>query len=163
MQEILARHLDLSPAEVEQLLSKQLDDLLSSPAIEERLAKVDASLLKQSLPTVSASLSEKFPSFYNWLKNEFEVARDPESPEGVTPWLINCFSSKENLARLIESHSLQAQSRVDMEQMVPELIGMFDKVEDAHLRQEWQKAIALVCVVLLVGDREHALSRGALV
>jgi hypothetical protein len=33
---------------------------------------------------------------------------------------------------------------------------VFDQVQPMHVRQEWQKAIALLCMVLVVAAREQS-------
>ena len=43
-----------------------------------------------------------------------------------------------------------------LEKAVPRLVGLFDGVEDEKVREEWEKAVAALCLVLVVDAREQA-------
>lgn len=159
----LAPYIDLSPSQLDSLVSMPLKDLLSSPVFQQQIDSVDTSVLKQTLPTAGMALAEKLPVLYRWLKNEFQVARNPENPEQQTPWMCSFFNSRESLERLIETYRLEPLAPMEMERMAPDLVDLFDDVEDGYVRSEWQKAIALLCVLLIAAAREEAVSRGALV
>lgn len=48
--------------------------------------------------------------------------------------------------------------RLALERSIPRLVRLFEGVEDALVRQEWQKAIAALCLVLVVAARANERS-----
>lgn len=152
MLKTFSRHLELSPAELEKLLSLSLEDFLNLPDTKELLGSLDTQLLRQSLPTAKHVLAERLPPFYDWLQNELGVERVPDSPDHTTTWVIGFLNNQESLARLVELH--RPVPRPALERSIPRLVGAFDGVEDERARKEWQKAIAALCLVLVVAARE---------
>ncbi len=150
-------HLNLSQAELEKLLSLRLQELLKTPDFKEKLDSLNIGLLQQTLPTAAAVLADELPPFYNWLKNELGLKRVPDSPDHTTKWVVNFLKQEESLTRLVELH--RPVPRPALEASIPRLVGLFDGVEDAQVRQEWQQAIAALCLVLVVAAREEAQSR----
>jgi hypothetical protein len=148
-----AQHLDLSEIQIAALLSQPLNDCLNSPKLKQQLDSLDINLLKQTLPTAGSVLAEKLPPFYNWLKNELGVQRVPNSPDHTTKWVIGFLNKKESLTRLVELH--HPVPRPALEASVPRLVSLFDNVEDAQARQQWQKAIAALCLPIIVDARER--------
>jgi hypothetical protein len=57
------------------------------------------------------------------------------------------------LARLVELHRPILQ--VALDRSIPRLVSIFDNVEPIEVRQEWQRAIASLCLVLAVAAREQ--------
>ncbi|MBW4574748.1 MAG: hypothetical protein KME08_05630 [Aphanothece sp. CMT-3BRIN-NPC111] len=159
MLDVFTQYLNLSTAEVETLLSFSLQDLLNSPAIQQKLNSLNINLLQQSLPTAKTVLADKLPPFYDWLQNELGVERVPDSPNHTTQWVVNFLKKQESLMRLVELHRPVPSPAI--ERSIPRLVGLFESVEDAQVRQEWQKAIAALCLVLAVDAREQAQSRQA--
>ncbi len=147
------QHLNLSPTEVETLLSRNLQDVLNSPVLEQQLDSLDIRLLKQTLPTAKIVLAKKLPLFYDWLQNELGVERVPDSPDHTTKWVINFLNNQESLTRLVELH--RPVPRPALESSIPRLVGLFETVENVQARQEWQAAIAALCLVLAVAAREQ--------
>lgn len=147
-----AQHLDLSQTQLKALLSKPLTQCLDSPELKQQLNSLDTNLLKETLPTAGAVLAKELPPFYNWLKNELGVQRVPDSPDHTTKWVINFVNNQESLSSLIALHKPVPRSALEVS--VPRLISLFNNVEDAH-RQEWQKAIAALCLPLVVDARER--------
>lgn len=45
--------------------------------------------------------------------------------------------------------------RLALEAAIPRLVGLFDGVEDVQVKKQWQKAIATLCLVLVVDAREQ--------
>lgn len=152
MLKTFSRHLELSPAELEKLLSLSLQDFLNLPDTKELLGSLDTQLLRQSLPTAKHVLAERLPPFYDWLQNELGVERVPDSPDHTTKWVIGFLNNQESLIRLVELHRPVPQPA--LERSIPRLVGAFDGVEDERARKEWQKAIAALCLVLVVAARE---------
>lgn len=152
MLKTFSRHLELSPAELEKLLSLSLQDFLNLPGTKELLGSLDTQLLRQSLPTAKHVLAERLPPFYDWLQNELGVERVPDSPDHTTKWVIGFLNNQESLTRLVELHRPVPQPA--LERSIPRLVGAFDGVEDERARKEWQKAIAALCLVLVVAARE---------
>jgi hypothetical protein len=151
------QHLQLSPAEIDAFYSLSLADFLKLPAIEQRLNKLNTALLRQTLPTASTVLAQQLPPFYDWLQNELGVKRVPDSPDHTTTWVMRFVNNHESLMRLVELHRpvpLKA-----LEQAVPRLVAAFDHIKESDVCQEWQKAITLLCLVLVVAarSREKAL------
>ncbi|MCC5637222.1 hypothetical protein LC593_15415 [Nostoc sp. CHAB 5844] len=151
--ETFAKYLDFSQAQLESILSKSLNEVLVLPEIQQELAGLDIHLLKETLPTAGVVLAQELPPFYNWLTNELGVKRVPDSPEHATTWVIGFLNNQETLTHLVELH--RPVTRPALEASVPRLIGLFDGVEDARVRNEWQKAIAALCLVLVVDAREQ--------
>jgi hypothetical protein len=147
------QHLDFSQVEIERLLNKSLDDVLNSPELTQELASLDINLLRETLPTAGEVLAQQLPPFYNWLKNELGVKRVPDSPEHTTKWVIGFVHHQESLNRLVELH--RPVSRPALEAAIPRLVELFNGVEDDRVREEWQKAIAALCLVLAVDARER--------
>ncbi len=152
MLKTFSRHLELSPAELEKLLSVSLQDFLNLPDTKELLGSLDTQLLRQSLPTAKHVLAERLPPFYDWLQNELGVERVPDSPDHTTKWVIGFLNNQESLIRLVELH--RPVPRLALERSIPRLVAAFDGVEDERARKEWQKAIAALCLVLVVAARE---------
>lgn len=142
------QHLNLSTTELETLLSFNFQDMLNSSQIQQLLDGLNVNLLRQTAPTAKVTLTEKLPAFYDWLQNELGVKRVPSSPDHSITWIVNFLNRKESLMRLVEMH--RPVSLPVLEQATPRLVGLFDAVEDVAVRQEWQKAIALLCLILAV-------------
>lgn len=147
------QNLDFSQSEIETILSTPLNEVLNSPALKQELASLDIKLLRETLPTAGAVLAEHLPPFYAWLKNELGVKRVPDSPDHTTKWVINFLHNQESLNHLVELHRPVPPDA--LEQAVPRLVGLFDGVEDVKVRQEWEKAVAALCLVLVVDKRQH--------
>lgn len=148
MLNIFFQHLGLSTAELETLLSLSLQEFLNFPAVKELLESLDTQLLQETLPTAGGVLAERLPPFYDWLKNELGVQRVPDSPDHTTKWVINFLNRQESLTRLVELH--RPVPHPALERSIPRLVAAFDGVEEEKVRKEWQKAIAALCLVLVV-------------
>ncbi|AUB42867.1 hypothetical protein COO91_09016 [Nostoc flagelliforme CCNUN1] len=148
-----AENLNFSETQVEKILSQPLTQALNSPELQQALSSLDTSLLKETLPTAGGVLAKELPPFYNWLKNELGVKRVPDSPDHTTTWVINFLHNQESLTHLVELH--RPVPHPALEASIPRLIGMFEGVKDAQVRQEWQKAIAALCLVLVIAAREE--------
>lgn len=148
-----SHHLNLSKPDLEALIALRLSDFLRSPAVEKLLASLDTNLLRHTLPTAKVVLAKQLPPFYDWLQNELDVKRVPDSPDHTTTWVVNFLNNEESLNHLVELH--KPVPRITLERSIPRLIAMFEKVKDARVKQEWQKAIAALCLVLVVSTREH--------
>ncbi|MBD2295815.1 hypothetical protein H6G06_20645 [Anabaena sphaerica FACHB-251] len=146
-------NLDFSQSEIESILSTPLNEVLNSTALKQELNSLDINLLRETLPTAGQVLAENLPPFYNWLKNELGVKRVPDSPDHTTKWVINFLHNQESLNHLVELH--RPVPHAALEQAVPRLVGLFDGVEDIKVRQEWEKAVAALCLVLVVDAREQ--------
>ncbi|MCM0593057.1 MAG: hypothetical protein KA716_23780 [Gloeotrichia echinulata DEX184] len=147
------QHVDYSQTELETILSKPLNELLNSPQLKQELESLDINLLKETLPTAGAVLAKELPPFYNWLKNELGVKRVPDGPDHTTKWVVGFLHHQESLNRLVELH--RPVPRPALEASIPRLVGLFDGVEDIKVRDEWEKAIAILCLVLVVAAREQ--------
>jgi hypothetical protein len=155
MLNIFSQHLGRSTAELETLLSLSLQEFLNFPPVKELLESLDTQLLQETLPTAGGVLAERLPPFYDWLKNELGVKRVPDSPDHTTKWVIGFLNHQESLTRLVELH--RPVPRPALERSVPRLVAAFDGVEEEKVRKEWQKAIAALCLVLVVAA--HAKDR----
>ncbi|MEA5621171.1 hypothetical protein VB711_25540 [Cronbergia sp. UHCC 0137] len=147
-------HLDFSQTEIESLLQQPLDAVLNSPELKQELGSLDIKLLRETLPTAGAVLAEHLPPFYDWLKNELGVKRVPDSPDHTTKWVVDFLHNQESLNHLVELH--RPVPRPALEAAIPRLVGLFDGVEDSKVRQEWQKAVSALCLVLAVDASEQA-------
>ncbi|MEH2158722.1 hypothetical protein [Nostoc sp.] len=148
-----AQHLNLSETQLEEMLSQPLTEVLTLPGLQQELNSLDTNLLKKTLPTAGGVLAKELPPFYNWLKNELGVKRVPDSPNHTTTWVIGFLHNQESLTHLVELH--RPVPRLALEASIPRLVGIFEGVEDTQVRQEWQKAIAALCLVLIVAAREQ--------
>ncbi|MBW4560626.1 MAG: hypothetical protein KME32_05605 [Mojavia pulchra JT2-VF2] len=148
-----SQHLNFSQTQLEAILSKTLTEVLKSPELKQELDSLDANLLKETLPTAGAVLAQKLPPFYNWLKNELGVKRVPDSPDHTTKWVIGFVHNQESLSNLVDLH--RPVPCAALEASVPRLVALFDGVENVQVQQEWQKAIAALCLVLVVAAREQ--------
>ncbi len=146
-------HLAIADTEVESLLALNLSDFLANPAVNELLASLNVNLLRQTLPTAGQILAEQLPPFYEWLKNELGVSRVPDSSDHTTKWVIGFLNDRESLTRLVELH--RPVPPLAVERSIPRLVGAFAGIEDAITRQEWQKAVAALCLPLVVAGRER--------
>jgi hypothetical protein len=154
MLQTLSQHLNLSTDTAEAFLAQPLTSLLDSPELAQMLSTLNTQLLKDSLPTAGVLLSQHLPPFYDWLQTELKVQRVPDSPDHTTKWVVGFLSNQESLIRLVELH--RPIPRVALEQAIPRLVGIFEHVEPIAVRQEWQRAIAALCLVLAVAARESA-------
>ena len=151
MLNIFSQHLGLSTAELETLPSPSLQEFLNLSAVKELLESLDTQLLQETLPTAGRILAEQLPAFYDWLKKELDVKRVPDSPNHTTKWVIGFLNHQESLTRLVELH--RPVPRPALERSIPRLVAAFDGVEEEKVRKEWQKAIAALCLVLVVATR----------
>jgi hypothetical protein len=154
MLKTFSQHLQLSTSDLQTLLSISLQDFLKLPEVNELLGSLDTQLLKETLPTAGIVLAKGLPPFYNWLQNELGVQRVPDSPDHTTTWVIRFLNNTESLTRLVELHRPVPQPA--LERSIPHLVATFDGIEEANVRQEWQKAIAALCLVLVVAARDEA-------
>ncbi|MEH2124876.1 hypothetical protein [Nostoc sp.] len=152
-QTAFAHNLNFSETQLEEILSQPLTEVLNLPELQQALNSLDTNLLRKTLPTAGGVLAKELPPFYNWLKNELGVNRVPDSPDHTTTWVIGFVHNQESLTHLVELH--RPVPRLALEASIPRLIGIFKGVEDAQVRQEWQKAIAALCLVLVVAAREQ--------
>ena len=148
-----SRTLNLSPDASEALLSLPLTSLLDSPELNQLLGSLDTALLKESLPTAGAVLAQKLPAFYDWLQTELEIKNVPDSPDHATKWVVGFLKNQESLTRLVEMH--KSIPRLALDRSIPRLVSAFDGVQPTAVKEEWQKAIAALCLVLAVAAREN--------
>ena len=147
------QNLSFSEIQLERILSQPLTEVLTLPELQQELNSLDTNLLKKTLPTAGGVLAKELPPFYNWLKNELGVKRIPDSPDHTTTWVIGFVHNQESLTHLVELH--RPVPRLALEASIPRLVGIFEGVEDMQVKQEWQKAIAALCLVLVVAAREQ--------
>ncbi|MBD2208256.1 hypothetical protein H6G27_00020 [Nostoc linckia FACHB-104] len=148
-----AQYSDIAQPQLEAILSHPLNEFLNSPELQQKLDSLDTDLLKETLPTAGAVLAKELPPFYNWLKNELGVKRVPDSPDHTTAWVIGFVHHRESLTNLVNLH--RPVPRAALEASIPRLIALFDGVQSVKVRHEWQKAIAILCLVLVVAAREQ--------
>jgi hypothetical protein len=156
MLQTFSHHLNLPTETIEGFLALPLATVLNSPDLAQILSQLDTQVLKASLPTAGVILSQHLPAFYDWLQTELNVERVPDSPDHTTKWVIGFLSNQESLARLVELHRPIPQ--VALDRSIPRLVSIFDNVEPIEVRQEWQRAIASLCLVLAVAARENAVA-----
>jgi hypothetical protein len=147
-------HLSLSAEAASTLLEHSLSHLLNLPDMSQLLNSLDTALLKDTLPTARIVLAQHLPAFYEWLKTELDIQHVPNSPDHTTKWVIGFLGNQESLERLVELH--RPVPRAALERAIPRLIETFSQVEPIMVRQEWQRAIALLCLVLAVAAREES-------
>jgi hypothetical protein len=155
MLQIFSHHLNLPTETIEGFLALPLATVMDSPDLAQILSQLDTQVLKASLPTAGVILSQHLPAFYDWLQTELNVERVPDSPDHTTKWVIGFLSNQESLACLVELHRPIPQ--VALDRSIPRLVSIFDNVEPIEVRQEWQRAIASLCLVLAVAARENAV------
>lgn len=154
MLKTFADNLGLSQPEVETLLSYGFEDLLNTPAVQQKLASLDVALLKETLPMAGSVLATKLPPFYDWLKNELGVARVPDGPDHTTKWVVGFLNNQESLSRLVELH--RPVPLPALERAVPRLVSLFENVDNPQVKQAWKTAIASLCLILVAAAREEA-------
>ncbi|MEG4345717.1 hypothetical protein QUB70_20920 [Microcoleus sp. A003_D6] len=153
MLQTFSRTLSLSPDALEALLSLPLTSLLDSPELNQVLGSLDTDLLKETLPTAGTVLAQKLPPFYDWLQTELGIKNVPDSPDHATKWVVGFLRNEESLTRLVELHkSIPTQA---LERSIPRLVSAFDEVQPTAVKQEWEKAVAALCLVLAVAAREN--------
>ena len=153
MLQTFSESLNLSPEASEALLSLPLTSLLDSPQLCQLLESLDTDLLKESLPNAGAVLAKNLPAFYDWLQTELEIKNVPDSPDHATKWVVGFLRNQESLTRLVELH--KSIPSAALERSIPRLVGTFKDVTPIAIQQEWQKAIAALCLVLAVAAREN--------
>ena len=79
-----------------------------------------------------------------------------EESWSATRWVVRFLQNEESLIRLVELH--RPVPLPALERSVPRLVSLFDGVEEAAVREAWQRAIALLCLVLVAAAREDARS-----
>ncbi len=150
------QHLNYSESELEALMAKPLHEFIQAPEVTEKLSSLNINLLRDTITTAGEILAQQLPPFYHWLKHELGVKRVPEGPEHTTKWVVGFLRNEESVHRLVELH--RPVPRPALEAAVPRLVDMFAGVEDENVRLEWQKAIAILCLVLVVDTREQNIS-----
>ena len=153
MLQTFSRTLSLSPDASEALLSIPLTSLLDSPEFNQVLGSLDTVLLKETLPTAGTVLAQKLPAFYNWLQTELGIKNVPDSPDHATKLVVGFLRNEESLTHLVELH--KSIPRQALERSIPRLVSAFDEVQPTAVKQEWQKAIAALCLVLAVAAHEN--------
>jgi hypothetical protein len=153
MLETFSRSLNLSPETSESLLSLPLTTLLDSPELSQLLGSLDTALLKETLPTAGTVLAQKLPAFYDWLQTELGIKNVPDSPDHATKWVVGFLRNQESLTRLVELH--KSIPRQALERSIPRLVSAFDEVQPTAVKQEWEKAVAALCLVLAVAARKN--------
>lgn len=153
MLQTFSRTLNVSPDASESLLSLPLTSLLDSPEFNQLLGSLDTALLKETLPTAGAVLAKKLPPFYNWLQTELGIKNVPDSPDHATKWVVGFLKNQESLTRLVELH--KSIPRQALERSIPRLVGAFDEVQPTAVKEEWEKAVAALCLVLAAAAREN--------
>lgn len=146
-------HLNLDAPTVQNLLSLSATELPKEKAFQTELGNLNLSLLRETLPTAKSVLENQLPAFYTWLKNELNIKRVPDSPNHTTTWVANFLNNQESIQHLVELH--RPVPPVALEQAVPRLVSLFNQVEDKQIRQQWQSAVALLCLVLVADAREQ--------
>ena len=146
-------HLNLSSAKVESLLTLSATELPQQEEFQTELGTLDLSLLRETLPTAKSVLENQLPAFYVWLKQELNIKRVPDNPNHTTTWVANFLKNEESIQHLVELH--RPVPPVALEQAIPRLVSLFNKVEDSKIRQQWQSAVALLCLVLAADAREQ--------
>ncbi len=146
-------HLNLSSAKVESLLTLSATELPQQEEFQTELGTLDLSLLRETLPTAKSVLENQLPAFYVWLKQELNIKRVPDNPNHTTTWVANFLKNEESIEHLVELH--RPVPPVALEQAIPRLVSLFNKVEDGQIRQQWQSAVALLCLVLAADAREQ--------
>ena len=146
-------HLNLSSAKVESLLTLSATELPQQEEFQTELGTLDLSLLRETLPTAKSVLENQLPAFYVWLKQELNIKRVPDNPNHTTTWVANFLKNEESIQHLVELH--RPVPPVALEQAIPRLVSLFNKVEDGQIRQQWQSAVALLCLVLAADAREQ--------
>ena len=119
--------------------------MLDSPKLSQLLGSLDTDLLKESLPTAGAVLAKNLPAFYDWLETELSIKNVPDSPDHATKWVVGFLRNEESLTHLVELH--KSIPSAALERSIPRLVGTFKDVTPIALKQEWQKAIAALCLV----------------
>jgi hypothetical protein len=152
MYDTFTYHLGLSPQFCDSLMARPLSEVLALPAVQALLTSLNVALLRQTLPTAGSILAQHLPLFYDWLHQELNVDRVPDSPEHATKWVVNFLGNQESLDHLVELHA--PVPRPALELAIPRLVNSFDSVEDDPTRQEWQKAVSLLCLVLAIAAHE---------
>ncbi len=153
MLQTFSRHLNLPTTTAEFFLSQPSARLLESDELKQILNTLDIGLLKASLSTTGLLLSQHLPPFYDWLQTELNVQQVPDSPDHTTKWVIGFLNNQESVARLIDLH--RSIPQVALDRAIPRLVGIFDEVNPIVVRQEWQRAIAALCLILAVAAREN--------
>jgi len=147
------QHLNLSESTVENLLTLNASELPKQDEFQTELGTLDLSLLRETLPTAKSVLENQLPAFYTWLKQELQIKRVPDNPNHTTTWVANFLNNQESIQHLVELH--RPVPPVALEQAIPRLVSLFNKVEETQIRQQWQSAVALLCLVLAADAREQ--------
>lgn len=147
------QHLNLSATQVEQLLGMSATQVPQQEAFQTELGSLDLAQLRETLPTAKSVLENQLPAFYAWLQNELQIKRVPDSPNHTTTWVANFLNNQESIQHLVELH--RPVPPVSLEQAIPRLVSLFNEVEDDQIRQQWQSAVALLCLVLAADAREQ--------
>jgi hypothetical protein len=147
------QHLNLSAPKVEELLTLSATELPQQEEFQTELGSLDISFLRETLPTAKSVLENQLPAFYTWLKQELQIKRVPDSPDHTTTWVANFLNNQESIQHLVELH--RPVPPVALEQAIPRLVSLFNNVNDTQIRQQWQSAVALLCVVLAADAREQ--------
>lgn len=152
-------HLNLDAQKVEELLTLSATELPQKEAFQTELGNLDLGLLRETLPTAKSALENKLPAFYTWLKNELHIKRVPDNPNHATTWVAGFLNNQESIQHLVELH--RPVPPVALEQAVPRFVSLFNQVEDSKIRQQWQRALALLCLVLVADAREQLRTSNA--
>ena len=149
MDELLGEHLGISVQEVAALRALDPPTLLTTPLVRKIIDSINFPLLRASLPQAQDVLKRDLPDFYTWLAHDLNVASIPTTPDHAIEWIEDFLLDRRSILELIALH--QRLDSMVLVQAIPRFIHLFDALTFG--RAEWQRAVALLCLVLLAGTR----------
>jgi hypothetical protein len=145
MNQLLSEHLGISLQELSAVRAVNHTAILGTPIVQRIIGNINFPLLRATLPEAQAILNHGLPAFYTWLVDDLHVAQIPSTPSHAIEWVVDFLLDRRNISELVTMH--QRLSASVLEQSIPRFIHLFDAL--AFGRADWQRAAALLCLVLL--------------
>jgi hypothetical protein len=145
MNQLLCEYLGISLQELSVVRAVNHATVLSNPIVQRIIASINFSLLRATLPEAQAVLNRELPSFYSWLADDLHVTQVPSTPSHAIEWVEDFLLDRRSIPELVTMHQRLPASVVT--RSIPRFIHLFDELTFG--RADWQRAAALLCLVLL--------------
>lgn len=144
LSETLARTIDISPREIERLMTLTRKDVYHDQGYLSLVGKLDVALLHSTLDEACSAMGAGLPALNEALVTQYGLEGEPLSVYTLGYWLVNFLRSPDSLDRLVHIHSrLPAEA---VREILPQLLDALEGMSAG--RVEWQRALTLLSLPL---------------
>lgn len=145
LSDVLAEFVEIPIEEIERLLQMPQTTVYNDPYYQHLIYDLDVALLESSVLDARAAYDVSLDGFTKMLKREYGIPA-PLTSYTLTDWFLNFVKSPEKMPSLINFNAMVP--RHVLWDILPMMIGMLDQINDRHVRQEWQQAMATLMIPL---------------